>query len=157
MRLESFLFGARMRRIWAMMALSISVGTSSFQVEACGEPLVVLPNATYVFALSAPPKEKGLLLYASDEEVEGEFIFGTPILVQLGLPGGPVITPIKVDPVADTVASPPAWSPDGRRVYFLTGRGISFYDLETNRSELLFEGAVAGPAMSNDGSLLAFW
>lgn len=116
--------------------------------------LLQVPKARYLFGISVAPSGQTLLVYRSSEVPEGEAISGTAVLVKLR--GSPEVLPLGVPSVTEDLTSA-VWGKQGRKAYILTSSGIYSVNGETGMSKLIVRGALAGLAISPDGTRLAFW
>lgn len=121
--------------------------------------LVTVPNAKYLYSLSAAPREQTLFLIASADENQGESNEGIPKIIQYQDSGPPIIKNVKglttawgYDPMMI-----PVWSSDGKIVYFDGEAGVISYNLADDRVETVWKGNASGLALSPNGKYLAFW
>jgi hypothetical protein len=138
--------------------LSLLFVASSFVSQSeSPHTLIAVPKAKYLFSLSAAPLGPTLFLVASpDENSEDGENTGTPVLVQLGKSGRPLIKTLPPWQLWDG-GSPPVWSRDGKIVYFETEKGIFSYGVADDRMERIWSLTARGLALSQDGRYLAFW
>ena len=116
--------------------------------------LLRVPQARYLFGISAAPTGHTLLLYRSSEIPEGEVTSGTAVLAKLR--GSPRVLPLEV-PSATEDLTPAVWRKGGQKAYILTSAGIYSVNTATGISKLIVRGVLAGLAISSDGTRLAFW
>jgi hypothetical protein len=121
--------------------------------------LVSVPNAKYLYCLSAAPRDRTLFLIASRDENQGEGNEGIPKIIQFRESGLPVIKNISAL-TSSWIYDPlmiPIWSNDGKIIYFDGEAGVVSYSLANDRVETVWKGMASGLALSPDGKYLAFW
>jgi hypothetical protein len=121
--------------------------------------LATLPDAKYLFGLSAAPRESNMFVFASPNENEGEVNEAIPTIIRFRNPGQPLIKPIRAlaTPRSYDSGMLPVWTQDGNIVYFETGDGVVSYDLADDHLETVWSGNAHGLALSRNGEYLAFW
>lgn len=117
------------------------------------QTLLRVSKARFLFSISVAPSGHALLFYRSAEVPEGEVTSGTAVLVKLK--PSPKVLPLEAPSALEDLTLP-VWG-NGHMAYFLTSTGIYSVDTQTSISKPIVRGALAGLAISPDGTRLAFW
>jgi hypothetical protein len=140
------------------LAFLFAVSSLTLQAESPHE-LLIVPNAKYLYSLSASPRDRTLVLIASLDQNQGEVNEGTPTIIHLDKSHRPninTIGPLSVPWVYDSDTMP-VWSNDGKIVYFDAEKGVVSYTLTDHRVETVWSGTAEGLALSRNGEYVAFW
>lgn len=125
----------------------------TFEMRA-QEHKIRVPEAKYLFGLSAAPIGDAVLLNSSTEAPEGEAISGSPTVVRIGEDSS--ISRLRLPNTSDQ-ATIAVWDPNTNKAFIETDDGIYIFDSATGQTSPIVLGVFAGLAISPDGSRLAFW
>jgi hypothetical protein len=114
-----------------------------------------VPKAKYIFSPAASPSGKFLAVSISERLPEGEVTSGFPTL--LGMDHNPILVERLSASESQDTDTPPRWTSDSSRLFFITVTGIQSMSVETHKTSILRRGSFAGLSISSDDSKLAFW
>lgn len=107
-----------------------------------------------ILAISPSPVEPNVLFYGSGEQAEGEIVTGNLFRLRLD---DSESTALRLKAPEASNPSAPVWRPDGTSAFFETDKGIYQLPSTNGMAEPFWSGPSVGLAISQDGSLLAFW